>query len=228
MVSLSKNVALSGYSAFVNAVYGVPNDRHYTYWDMLTNIQRFSMRCIKGVRKNNREKTKLNMLIAFSWFTSLMNRLHIDVSEVVWVRFPYLCSYCGKQPCVCKEEKIKTRRRVVGNDSIRPSTIEEFQTMFSRIYPSENRTRQDAAIHLAEETGELSEAFHLYMSDRSDLHFKKVCMEAADFFSCTMGVLNSLDISCADELSKLFANNCHICHNIPCTCTFKSVSEFKS
>src|SRR5438309_1297533 len=140
MASLSKEATLSEFADFVNFVYGVPNDRYYTVWDMLTNVQRFSMRGIKGVRKNDREKVKTNLVIATSWYTSLLNRLHINIEEIVWDRFPYVCSYCGKQPCVCKTQKVKIRKKVTGDESQRPRTIKEFQMMFDKIYPSKERS----------------------------------------------------------------------------------------
>jgi NTP pyrophosphatase (non-canonical NTP hydrolase) len=226
--SVSKDATIRQYSDFVNAVYGVPNDRDYAIWDLLTNMQKFSMRSIKGVRKNDKEKIKVNMIISLSWFISLMNRLHIDIDEAVWQRFPYSCSYCGKCPCVCKAEKVATRLKVTGKGSMRPKTIEEFQDMFGRIYPPGARTLDDAAIHLAEEVGELSEAFHIYIGSHRDSNFDNIYSEAADFFSCAMGMFNSINVGYAEELSKLYSNNCHVCKNAPCTCTFDSVNDFKS
>ena len=226
--SVSKDATMRQYSDFVNAVYGVPNDRNYAIWDMLTNMQKFAMRSVKGVRKKDMDKVRVNMVISLSWFTSLMNRLRIDMDEAVWQRFPYLCSYCGRCPCVCKAEKVKTRVKATSSGSKRPKTIDEFQSMFGEIYPPGTRTLEDAAIHLSEEVGELSEAFHIYLGSHKELNFRNVYEEAADFFSCSMGVLNSIGIRYADELSSMYSNNCHVCKNAPCTCTFDFVNEFRS
>lgn len=228
MASLSKTVTFREYADFINNVYGTPNDRHYTVWDMLINIQRFSMRGIKGVRKGNKEKVKINLIIALSWYVSLLNRLHIDLERIVWDRFPFLCSYCGKAPCSCKAEKVQERQTIRKDDSKKPTSIDGFQNMFMMIYPPEGRSPSDAAIHLAEELGELSEAFHIYMGYRNEALLENLYLEAADLFSCIIGVFNSLDINCADELSKLFYYNCHVCHNLPCTCNFKFVNSFRS
>lgn len=225
---LSKNPTLSEYSKFVNSVYGLQNDRCYTVWDMLANTNKFAMRSIKGVRKNNREKIRLNMLITMSWFTSLMNQFHVDLDGIVWERFPYLCSYCGECPCACKAEKVSSRRKVLGNMSMKPVTMADYQKMFNKIYPKEGRTEKDAAIHLAEEAGELSEAFHIYMGDRKVAHFNEVRLEAADFFSCMMGVMNSSNIDCQKELVKLFSKGCFVCGKAQCICTFDDVNDFKS
>jgi NTP pyrophosphatase (non-canonical NTP hydrolase) len=228
MASLSKDVSLAEYAEFINLVYGMPNERYYSGNDMLINVQRFTMRSIKGVRKGNHEKIKLNLLISTSWFISFINRLHISLDGEVWKRFPGVCSYCGKRPCACKAEKVKARRKISSNGVPRPATISQYQSMFERIYPSSNRTVEDAAIHLAEELGELSEAFHIFMGDRTERHFALLCSEAADFFSCIMGLLNSIGVSLSEALSEAFTDNCHVCHNAPCTCTFNSINNYKS
>jgi len=195
---------------------------------MITNVERFVMRGLKGIRKKDREKTRINLLIAFSWFTSMMNQLHIDMETEVWKRFPYLCSYCASCPCSCKEKKIEKREKVFIDENKRPKTLEEFQNMFDKIYPTEKRTIEQAGVHLAEEMGEFSEAVLAYRGGHEDKSFNNIELEAADLFSCIMGVFNSLKMNIAEELSIMFSNNCHVCKNAPCTCSFKEVTNFKS
>jgi NTP pyrophosphatase (non-canonical NTP hydrolase) len=228
MLSVSPGITIKGFQEFVNKVYGLPNNRHYTMWDMFTHIQRFTMRGLKGIRKGDSKKTKTNLLIAFSWFMSLLNRLHLDIEEEVWKRFPYLCSYCGTCPCSCKEQRVEKRRKVPVNNSKRPATLKDFQEMFEKVYPSTKRTLEHAGVHLAEELGELSEAMLAYKGGHKDPDFENIMLEAADFFSCIVGVFNSLRIDIARELSTTFNNNCHVCHKAPCECSFKSVMGFKS
>jgi len=186
------------------------------------------MRGLKGIRKKDREKTRINLLIAFSWFTSMMNQLHIDMETEVWKRFPYLCSYCASCPCSCKEKKIEKREKVFIDENKRPKTLEEFQNMFDKIYPTEKRTIEQAGVHLAEEMGEFSEAVLAYRGGHEDKSFNNIELEAADLFSCIMGVFNSLKMNIAEEISIMFSNNCHVCKNAPCTCSFKEVTNFKS
>ena len=195
---------------------------------MITNVERFVMRGLKGIRKKDREKTRINLLIAFSWFTSMMNQLHIDMETEVWKRFPYLCSYCASCPCSCKEKKIEKREKVFIDENKRPKTLEEFQNMFDKIYPTEKRTIEQAGVHLAEEMGEFSEAVLAYRGGHEDKSFNNIELEAADLFSCIMGVFNSLKMNIAEEISIMFSNNCHVCKNAPCTCSFKEVTNFKS
>jgi len=227
MASVKQNTTIREYQNFVKEVYGLPNDRYFSLWDMVSNVERFMMRGLKGIRKNDKEKTKINLLIAFSWFMSIMNQLHIDIESQIWKRFPYLCSYCGLCSCFCKEKNIKERQSISVDENKRPKTLEGFQNMFNKIYPAEKRTIEHAGVHLAEEAGEFSEALLIYRGGHKDEDFENLELEAADFFSCIMSVFNSLGMSVAKELSTTFSDNCHLCKNVPCTCNFKDITDFK-
>ena len=174
MASIKENTTIKEYQNFVEEVYGLSNDRHFNTWDMLTNIERFTMRGLKGIRKKDTEKTKMNLIIASSWFMSLMNQLHINVGDEVWKRFPYVCSCCGSCPCSCKEKKINKRQKIFVDNDKKPDTLENFQKMFEAIYPSKNRNIEDAGIHLAEEIGELSEAVLAYRGNHKEEDFNKI------------------------------------------------------
>ena len=228
MSTVDNNTTITEYCNFVKEVYGLSNERHFSIWDMISNIERFAMRGLKGIRKEDYEKTKLNLLISFSWFTSLTNKLHVDIETAVWNRFPYICSYCASKPCICKKEKIKTRQEVPVDDSKKPNTLRDYQNMFKEIYPVESRTIEHAGVHLAEELGELSEAILTYRSGHADKMFKEVVIELADVFSCFIGLFNSINYDIAEEISKIFYDNCHVCHKSPCECKFNSVIKFKS
>ena len=228
MASIKQDTTIREYQNFVKEVYGLSNDRYFGLWDMIINMERFMMRGLKGIRKNNKEKTKVNLLISFSWFMSIMNQLHIDIENEVWKRFPYLCSYCASCPCFCKEKKIEERQNMSVNENKRPRTLEDFQNMFNKIYPAEKRTIEHAGVHLVEEAGEFSEAILTYRGGHKDEDFKNVELEAADLLSCIMSVLNSLGMSLAEGLSSMFSNNCHACKNAPCTCNFKDITDFES
>ncbi len=228
MPNIKKTATIREYQDFVKEVYGISNDRHFSLWDMLSNVERFTMRGLKGIRKKDYDKAKLNLLISLSWFISILNRLHIELEDAVWERFPYLCSWCASCPCACKEKKIKTRQKVPIDNAKKPSSLGGFQVMFEKIYPSEKRTIEHAGIHLAEELGEFSEAILIYRGEHKNKFFKEIALESADIFSCILGTLNSLNINLAKELSETFSNGCHVCHKSPCECSFTSIVRFES
>ena len=228
MASLNQKSTLRDMQKFTQQVYGLNNDRYFTTPDMLTQVQRFSMRGLKGIRKGDKKKTIFNLLIALNWFMSLMNQLHIDVQAATFKRFPNLCSYCGSRPCVCKKQKVKKRKKVVARNGKKPGTIAEFQRMFSDVYPPESRTLEHAGIHLGEEMGELAEAIATYRGSREAQDFENISQEAADVLSCLFGILNSWKIDASYELSTLFSENCHVCKKAPCECSFQFITGFRS
>lgn len=228
MASLNKNSTIKDWQEFNQKVYGYSNDRDFSFMDMVFNVLRFTMRGLKGIRKKDGQKTKINFFIAMSWYISLMNQLHFEIDEIVWARFPAVCSYCGQAPCVCKEQKIKTRQKIKINNKLRPKTFHDYQIMFAKIYPTNMRTMENAGIHLAEEMGELSEAMLAYRGNHEKQDFAKIPLEAADMFSCFMGVFNSLGVDVSEELAKMFYNNCHECHKNPCECNFGHMLNYRS
>ena len=107
-----KKQTLSEFQNLISEIYSLPDDRLYSIWDLLTQQQRFTMRSLKGIRKGDIEKVKYNLLISFSWLMAIANRLHIDLDEDIWKRFPGMCSYCGAMPCMCKKEKPSKRGKI--------------------------------------------------------------------------------------------------------------------
>jgi NTP pyrophosphatase (non-canonical NTP hydrolase) len=224
MSLVDKKSSLMDIQKFILEVYGFHNDRHFSAQDMLVNTERFLMRGLKGIRQEKSRKIRLNLAVSFSWYVSLMNRLHIDLEKVVFRRFPGICSYCGSCPCRCPGKKKKTGKKTIK----KPETLEDFQNMFEKIYPAEKRTIEHAGIHLAEEMGELTEAMMVYRGSHRKTDFEPIEVESADLFSCYMAVFNSLKTSLAKELGKKFHDNCHVCHEAPCRCSFESITSYKS
>ena len=227
--SLKKTASLRDLQKFNSNVYALTDDRLYSIWDLLVQQSRFAMRALKGIRKGDRDKTKLNLLISLSFLSAIANRLRIDIEDEVWARFPMRCSYCGRKPCVCREVKSVTRHKSAKiNNKLRPVSLKAFQEMFNEIYPVSKRTITDAGIHLAEEIGEMSEAISNYLGQHLEKQFDDIKFEMADVVSCIFGVANSANIDCAKELSMMFVNNCHVCHKAPCICSFSKVIKTKS
>lgn len=212
---------------FFRAVYEIPNNRSHSLESLLIQQQRFAMRALKGIRKNDIEKTKYNLLITLSWTMSICNRLSISLEDEIWKRFPYKCSYCGSAPCQCK--KIKSEQRMdVYPEKEQPTSISGYQKMFEVIYPSTSRTLEHAGIHFGEEIGEVGEAVHGYLGMHSAAIFAEIGPEIADLASCLFGIANSASIDVEGELVQLYSNNCHVCHHAPCTCTFDEVVSLKT
>jgi NTP pyrophosphatase (non-canonical NTP hydrolase) len=80
----------------------------------------------------------------------------------------------------------------------------------------------------AEETGEVSEAIHNFLGQHLQKQLDEVKLEIADYISCIFGVANSASIDVASDLEEMFKNGCHVCHKVPCVCTFSKVVALKS
>lgn len=223
MARLLKTATPSDFQAFNQEVYGPADDRMYSIEDMLAHTHRFAMRALKGVRKGDKEKIRINLLVSLSFLFAIANRMHIDLEDELWARFPMQCSYCAHAPCACKKIKPSVRPRLKVDSTLRPHTIREFQTMFNSIYPASRRTHAEAGMHLAEEIGEVAEALHGYLGQHQQKQFEAIRHEIADCVSCMFGLATSAKIDVAVELATLFKNNCHVCHKAPCICTFGTI-----
>lgn len=220
--------SVSDFQKFIQDVYGLPDDRLFSLSDLVSNQERFTMRALKGIRKGDKEKLKLNLLIAFSWVFAIANRLKINVENNIWKRFPYVCSYCGKASCLCKKIKFLKRAKIIVRNNLKPKDLAGFQKMFEKIYPASTRNLVFAGVHLAEEMGELSESIHSFLGEHKQVQFVSIKEELADFISCIFGVANSAKIDMAKELEKMYCKNCHVCHNAPCSCKFSFVAKLRT
>lgn len=218
--------SIADYQQLMHELYDLPGDRNFSMSDILAQQQRFTMRALKGIRKGDPRQLQLNLLDAFSWSMTVVNRMHFNIEDVIWRRFPYLCSYCAACPCTCKIQKLDHRLQLTMDETKRPRTLRGFQQMFNEIYPANGRTLADAGVHWAEETGEMSEAIHTYLHEHRPEQLKNIAKEVADFVSCIFGVANSSGIDVAKGLAKLFYKNCLACHNLPCTCSVEYINKF--
>lgn len=228
MIKFNKGDSLSKFQILIAGIYSLPDDRFFSLTDLVSNQERFTMRALKGVRKNNRKVIMQNLVISLSWLTSIVNRLHVNLEDIVWKRFPGVCSYCGEQPCNCKKTKIKKRIEKRASKDKRPKNIKELQEMFAKIYPPSKRSLSDAGVHMAEEMGELSEAVNIYLGEHRIKYFEEIKNEIADYLSCLFGLANSANINLELVLEKAYYNNCHACHESPCSCNFNFIATFKS
>jgi len=214
-----KRKTLTDFQDLILEIYGVPDDQLYSIWDLLSNQERFAMRMLKGIRKNDLERVKFNLIIATAWFFAIANRFHLNLEKEINKRFPYCCPYCENCPCKCKHKKpdIKTKLKRHKN---KPKTLAEIQEMFEKIYPVIDKNLEHIGIHLAEEQGEISEAMHLFAGTHQTKHFKALAQEMADYFSHTCALANKINFNFAQEFYRLFPENCHVCHKTPCICNF--------
>lgn len=187
------------------------------------------------------EKTKPNTAPelyipkALAWWLALCGKLGVrSVEDMLWSKFPGVCSYCERQPHrddVCRQRK----RSGQGPDwaalekraaqSPRPKGLAEWQTAFYDIYPTTQTEPYSLTFaRFTEELGELAEAIRVF-----PIAPGYVLSEAADVFAWLMHLQNLIEdksevepaargAALASAFATAYPDLCRDCGNPVCTC----------
>ena len=60
---------------------------------------------IDATRKNDKKAVEEEVADVVAWAVSVANLRGVDVEKALKEKYPNLCGYCGKNPCVCEERK---------------------------------------------------------------------------------------------------------------------------
>ena len=206
-------------------VYGVQNDQYFEVMEMISRMNQYLGSVMKAVRQNDRKHLPYYLSTGFFWLLALANRLHINLQDEAWKRFPGVCPYCGEVPCkksagkICKKhaddrlEKLRAKGR-------RPKAILGFQRMFQYIYP--HNTLEISAMHLLEEGIEVGHAYENFRGRRIRMMLEKTVMEMVDVFANICAVANCADINLSIEALKIFGKGCPKCSERHCQCRFRT------
>ena len=170
-----------------------------------------------------------------AWWMALCGNVGIkSVSEMIWIKFPTVCSYCFEKPhnhTKCKKNKKRSSSpdwdelKKLGdkNRSEMPITLDEWQSMFTNIYPVGNDTYQLTFSRITEELGELAESIRVF-----PLQPSYFLSEASDVFAWLMHLQNLIMEKSEDQhekavpLSVQFAESypdtCYTCKKQVCSC----------
>jgi len=143
---------------------------------------------------------------ALGWYFPLLAKLRVrSVESLVFRKFPGVCPYCREAPhneAKCK--LVKGTESTVNHSQVeeiydrdwikRPTGLNDWQSMFNRIYPRSLNESGRSTIGLMEELGELAEAVRVF-----DVHPHYFLGEAADTFSYIMGIANEHQVREAHE-----------------------------
>jgi len=228
MSTILSDMSVKQFQLFVKQTYELPNNRSFELTEMLNQTQKFALRGLRGVRKGKISITKKNLMISFTFFSSILNRLNIDLEDEVWLHFPYMCSKCSCLPCACKETDLDRVEPASIDFKKRPKTMGEFQFMLDKIYPPHSRTFEFAGVFFAERVGEFSEKVWNFRAGRSEESFDEIRIFAAKFFCSLVSVFSSMSLDLAEELTLFYPNNCHECSHSPCICSFDHIRDYKA
>lgn len=172
---------------------------------------------------------------ALAWWLTLCGKLGVrSVEEMIWDKFPGVCTYCQKKPHesdICLEKKAVSGGppwevlATLGENAERPRRLRDWQTMFASIYPVQQTEEYGPSFaRLAEELGELAEAIRVFSSEPGYL-----LSEAADVFAWLMHIQNILHSKSGtagarrgEALEVAFVNSypdgCLACKQRRCAC----------
>jgi len=174
---------------------------------------------------------------ALAWWMALCGKVGVrSVEQMVWQKFPDVCSYCHRRPhendrCVERKREptaldwIELARLGEANIERRPKTLAGWQEMFAAIYPITATEGYPATVgRFTEELGELAEA--LRVLPIAPGYFLS---EAADVFAWLMHLQNLIHskrhyrevergVALSQWFSSAYPDRCTDCQNPVCTC----------
>ncbi|HEX7167945.1 MAG TPA: hypothetical protein VF230_13290, partial [Acidimicrobiales bacterium] len=162
-------------------VYGL-QDTNLKLHDMMLQLTVDATRLSEAIRKENYVEALGFLPRVMSWVFSLSSTTVGSfpdlsphgalLSEVIWHKYPGLCSLCAEPRCICvtwvtddlseeerleKQEANAERLAEARRTGRRPRSFDEWVDMFEQIYGRVNRSRRasEKMLHLWEEIGEL-------------------------------------------------------------------------
>lgn len=250
------DTSIDGWVVAINEIYERSNCER-SFDNIIGYFNEDVGRCFQLINRKREAEIENLLPSIFRWFCAL-SRKKVDqsvlVSDLLWNKFPGICPYCKQKTCQCRigKEKLDVQglRLLADKDRDRkPTTINEWQTHFQKIYPrgAESSFMINVS-HLAEESAELREAYR-------KKHVKKdipcVEMELADVFSWIMGLANLTHqlndakrkggkFRLGDVIAEKYKNGCPDCLDLRkeykidyCCCSIKEqkfelISEYEN
>lgn len=170
-----------------------------------------------------------------AWWLALCGKVGVkSVENMLWAKFPYVCTYCHNNPhnpIKCAEIKRINlgpnweQLARIGEEKEKPRSLGEWQFMFLNLYPSQQTEDYGPTFaRLTEELGELAEALRIFPAAPG--YFLS---EAADVFAWLMHVQNIIDLKkgiLEEDIGKnletgfcyAYPDRCLDCNQAKCSC----------
>jgi len=219
---LKRPKTLEGFQVMNETIYGEKNREFYSDGDLIRCWLEVVPLLSKVVRKDKRDLFETYVADVFSWLNANANRHGLDMQEIMWARFPGVCSYCLEPAkCQCEidhpqEPPNKAKRLrifLLDREERDPQTLAEHQYFHRMLYLWHHKGEDPNRIvqHIGEEVAEVSEALrHKDMGN--------VAKEMADALSWLLTFCNRMDIELADEMWRIYPYECRKCEEAPCVC----------
>lgn len=213
---IKQPVSLGEWQKIFRDIYREKDKRDYALTDLLLHVQEEAAKIDEGIRKENRREIIDALPYFFCWLLSFCNMGGINLEEIVWTKYPAICPYCGRtENCMCVTEERKPSQWLKNGNGKIPTSLDEWQNMFQRIYGRINKMAWVIQIwlHVHEELGEFSREFRL-----RGLADKKSWEELADCFAWLIAFCNRLNIKLSEITWLVYPGVCSICKKEKCQC----------
>lgn len=209
-------------------IYGEHNDAIYSTHDIQAQIWEKIGQMEELLRKERINEMQALLPILYGWLMGLWNRIGVDIAEAAWFKYPDICPYCLREyRCGCLTEdlvydpenpELTAHRRDIQR---KPTSVREWQAMYSRIYGRVNKIQVLAAVwsHFVEEVAETSRELR-HKNDRG------VRDESADAFAqfmgfCTkLGEVRDIPIDVDELVWQKYPGECNECRQEKCVCEY--------
>jgi NTP pyrophosphatase (non-canonical NTP hydrolase) len=211
---VERPVSLDGWQEMFAGIYTEKDERDYAPADLLLRVQEEAAKIDEGIRKENGPEINNALPHLFCWFLSFCNMVGIDIEEAVWEKYPAVCPYCGREEnCMCITEEEKPSQWFKNYGGRIPTSLDDWQEMFRRIYGRINKATWlvQVWLHVHEELGELSREFRLE-------EISKTREEVADCFAWLMAFCNKLNIQLGAITWRVYPGVCSVCKKDKCQC----------
>ncbi len=182
------------------------------------------------------DATETFLAKSLGWWLALCGKIGVpNVEEMLWRKFPFVCSYCKENP----HSAMKCRRQALGTDEIdwkalkeigdknienKPSALKEWQEMFAHLYANDDSSEVLKIFgRLQQELGEMAEAVRLIPVSRA--YFMN---EAVDVFAWIMRLANfeemnrresaTIGVTLERAMWDEYPGSCKYCKSKPCKC----------
>lgn len=227
---MEKPVTLREWQAMFGTIYGDRNSK-VPFPELWLHLMEEAGQVAEDLRKEKFKRLSYDLPDVFAWLCAFANKYSVDLSDVVWNKFPAVCPYCEREEhCICIAGSYPDYEPPRLNDfrlraDKKPEKFEGWENMFRKIYGNVNRTLPYFAIgfHLMEEIGEVAK--EIRVDDR-----EKCKEELADVFAWIIGMvlkvqLDFNDFVFTDELWATYPGICKDCKNEKCNCKVRPTLE---
>ena len=247
----TKNQDLNQWVSMLSDIYGSTQNYSKSPYEIYTHLVEVCALFGRNLFKSHDFNAAQDFLPKiFAWAVALlksMNHKNHNLEEIILRKFPGVCPYCLKAPCICSEkgkptlDENKLNYEYNQNSALMDRSVNDFQLMFTKIY---GKNREDIVAtnleyqeqlrqmftRMVEELAEVAESIRFY-----HLYPKNFENEIADLFAwwfafvqCFPNNSGNGNILAEDILWRAYPGYCPYCNLIPCFCRPKPVRELIS